>query len=115
MDVDTLSYAMVDNENETGITAALAGTITNIENIVGSKYDDVLTGDDQNNVIEGGRGRDDLDGGDGIDTLSYANSDDWVRVTLNNTMTTLRPPGDTPEATWPRTSKTSWGLPTMTT
>ena len=85
MDIDTLSYAMVDNENETGITAALTGTITNIENIVGSKYDDVLTGDDQNNVIEGGRGRDDLDGGDGIDTLSYENSDDWVRVTLNNT------------------------------
>ena len=85
MDVDTLSYAMVDNENETGITAALADTITNIENIVGSKYDDVLTGDDQNNVIEGGRGRDDLDGGDGMDTLSYENSDDWVRVTLNNT------------------------------
>ena len=57
MDVDTLSYAMVDNENETGITAALADTITNIENIVGSDYDDVLTGDDQNNVIEGGEGR----------------------------------------------------------
>ena len=41
MDVDTLSYAMVSNEDETGITASLAGgTITNIENIVGSDYDD---------------------------------------------------------------------------
>ena len=84
MDVDTLSFARVQNEDETGITATLAGTITNIENVVGSDYDDTLTGDDQSNVIEGGAGRDDLDGGDGIDTLSYENSDDWVRVTLNN-------------------------------
>ena len=86
MDVDTLSYAMVDNEDEEGITTALAGTITNIENIVGSDYDDTLTGDDQSNVIEGGAGRDTLVGGegDGVDTLSYENSDDWVRVTLND-------------------------------
>ena len=41
----------------------IGGTITNIENIVGSDYDDTLTGDDQDNVIEGGAGRDTLDGG----------------------------------------------------
>ena len=83
MDVDTLSYAMVDNDDDEGITVVLAaGTITNIENIIGSIYDDNLTGDDQANVIEGGRGGDMLDGGDGVDTLSYENSDDWVRVTL---------------------------------
>ena len=86
MDVDTLSYAMVSNEDEMGITTALAGTILNIENIVGSDYDDTLTGDTQSNVIEGGAGRDILVGGDGdgVDTLSYENSDDWVRVTLND-------------------------------
>ena len=93
MDVDTLSYAMVSNEDETGIGTADspltigAGTILNIENIVGSDYDDFLTGDDQDNVIEGGEGGDTLvggDQGDGGDTLSYANSDDRVRVTLVN-------------------------------
>ena len=66
---------------------SLVGTITNIENIVGSDYDDTLTGDDQDNVIEGGAGSDTLDGGAGAgvpDTLSYENSDDWVRVTLLN-------------------------------
>ena len=90
MDVDILSYAMVSNEDETGIGTADspltigADTILNIENIVGSDYDDFLTGDDQDNVIEGGAGRDTLVGGDGdgVDTLSYENSDDWVRVTL---------------------------------
>ena len=83
MDTDTLSYAMVDNDDDEGITVVLAaGTITNIENIIGSIYDDDLTGDAQDNVIEGGRGGDMLDGGVGDDTLSYANSNDWVRVTL---------------------------------
>ena len=92
--VDTLSYARVSNEDETGIGAADNpltignGTILNIENIVGSDYDDFLTGDDQDNVIEGGEGGDTLvggDHGDGGDTLSYANSDDRVRVKLLNT------------------------------
>ena len=84
-DVDTLSFAMVENEDETGITADLtSATINNIENVVGSEYDDTLTGDAQNNVIEGGAGRDTLIGGGGMDTLSYENSDDWVRVMLND-------------------------------
>ena len=83
------------------------GTITNIENIVGSQYDDDLTGDAQDNVIEGGAGRDELDGGGNPatgamgDTLSYENSDDWVRVTLvaNGDATTSRghARGDTAE------------------
>ena len=39
------------------------------------------------NIIEGGEGGDTLEGGAhgmGGDTLSYASSDDWVRVTLND-------------------------------
>ena len=45
------------------------------ENIMGSKHNDVLTGDTRANVIEGGFGADTLDGGggDALDTLSYAN------------------------------------------
>ena len=95
--VDTVSYARVENEEETGVTKTLnapggttaAGgtTITNVENIIGTQYDDTLTGSDGiDNVIEGGAGRDTLDGGTntatGGDTLSYASSDSWVRVTL---------------------------------
>ena len=86
MDVDTLSYARVSNEDEDRYYCGYLSraTITNIENVVGSDYDDTLTGDEQSNVIEGGAGRDTLVGGDGdgVDTLSYENSDDWVRVTL---------------------------------
>ena len=58
-DVDTLSFAMVVNEeNDIGITADItSATINNIENVTGSEYDDDLTGDAQDNVIEGGAGQ----------------------------------------------------------
>ena len=83
---DTLSYASLE---ETPGERTLGGTIdgvaiSNVENIIGSQDDDTINGaDDVANDIEGGEGGDDLDGGRGAgDTLSYANSDDWVRVTL---------------------------------
>ena len=57
MNVDTVSYAMVVNEAETGVTRALndpggttatgGATITNVENIIGTEYDDTLTGNNQ--------------------------------------------------------------------
>ena len=95
MAVDTVSYARVENETETGVGTTgspltLGGTvITNVENIIGTQYDDFLTGDAGNNVIEGGAGRDTLVGGDGMDTLSYASSDSWVRVTLTDAAATV--------------------------
>ena len=85
---DTLSYAALE---ETPGPRTLGGTadtptvtISNVENIIGSQDDDILNGEaNMANVIEGGEGGDDMDGGaDGGDTLSYAGSDDWVRVTL---------------------------------
>jgi hypothetical protein len=41
----------------------------NIENVIGSKYDDTLSGNDIANLLVGGEGSDALDGGDGNDTL----------------------------------------------
>ena len=83
---DTLSYASLEETpGERTLGDAVDGvTISNVENIIGSQDDDVINGDDGvANDIEGGEGGDDLDGGRGAgDTLSYANSDDWVRVTL---------------------------------
>ena len=64
---------------------AAGDTLQNFENITGSGYDDILTGDgasDHANVIEGLAGADTLDGGGGTDTLSYAHSNAGVTINL---------------------------------
>jgi Ca2+-binding RTX toxin-like protein len=75
---DTASYASA----AAGVTASLAlagaqntvgagsDTLTAIENLTGSSFDDVLTGDAGNNTLSGGLGNDTLDGGAGTDTLT---------------------------------------------
>lgn len=42
----------------------------NIENVIGSGFDDSLTGDDLGNRLDGGAGGDTLNGGSGADTLT---------------------------------------------
>ena len=96
---DTLSFEdWVDTTHRDGVTVDLsAETVTyrgvtstrvynNIEHIIGSRYDDTLTGDDGDNVIEGRDGDDTLDGrgnsATGGDTVSYRSSDDGVTVSL---------------------------------
>ena len=98
---DTASYIGSD----LGVTVNLAtgagsggdaagDTFANIENLVGSSYDDTLTGDTSNNQLDGGAGADSLygglgndslvwdagdtalDGGAGLDTLVVSGSDD---------------------------------------
>lgn len=66
-------------------------TLTNIERLTGSAFNDVLTGDSLMNILDGGDGDDLLEGrasadtligGDGIDTVTYANSAFLVYVDL---------------------------------
>ena len=78
-----------------GVTVNLAaGTLTgghaegdvpvNIENIIGSAYADVLTGDDGANSLEGGAGADRLAGSAGEDSASYTQSAAGVTVRLHS-------------------------------
>lgn len=53
-------------------------TITNIEYVVGSKYDDTIRGDAQNNKIMGGEGNDTLEGRGGTDWLDGGAGNDWL-------------------------------------
>ena len=89
--MDWASY----RDSSTGVTVNFAeGTLTgahaegdvlvNIENIIGSAYADVLTGDDGANSLEGGPGADSLAGGTGEDTASYARSAAGVTVRLHS-------------------------------
>jgi len=94
--VDTASYAL----SVSGITVSLltgkargAGkdTLTSIENLTGSAFKDIFTGNDAANLLLGGAGNDSLDGGAGDDTLdggadrdiaSYASAAAGVTVSL---------------------------------
>ena len=79
---DTVSYASSDRRVTVNLDAAdgtpgvgvggghAAGdSIRDFENIIGSAYSDILTGDQMDNMLTGGAGNDDLTGGDGDDTL----------------------------------------------
>ncbi len=59
-----------------------AGTdvLLDIENLIGTGFNDVLTGNGSNNVLTGGSGNDRLDGRDGADTSDGGLGDDWHYV-----------------------------------
>jgi Ca2+-binding RTX toxin-like protein/uncharacterized protein (DUF2141 family) len=68
----------------TGTSSGAQGndTLIKIEDLIGSDFDDVLTGDKGVNQIAGGAGNDSLNGGLGIDTVSYAEAGAAVTVSL---------------------------------
>ena len=88
--MDTVSYRSSPGKVEVtlGGTASFGDArgdmLSGFNNIIGSAFDDILTGDNTNNVIEGLGGADTLDGGGDadIDTLSYASSNAGVTVDL---------------------------------
>lgn len=57
---------------------------TNIENAIGSRFGDVIHGNNIANHLQGGRGDDELDGLDGDDHLSGQIGDDVYKVTVAN-------------------------------
>ena len=74
--LDTAAYThssgavRVNLSNGTNTGGHAAGdTITNIENVSGSRYNDTLTGDTKANRLDGGSGHDRLMGGAGADVL----------------------------------------------
>ena len=89
---DTASYAgstvavTVDLNAGTGLGGDAHGdTLSGIENLVGSAFNDTLTGDGNDNVLTGGAGNDILAGGlngTGGDTASYATATVGVTVSL---------------------------------
>lgn len=58
--------------------------LTSIEGVIGSIYDDTLTGDAQANILYGGAGNDTIEGGAGNDTLSGDAGNDTLRGGAGN-------------------------------
>ncbi len=66
----TVSLANQGSAQDTG--GAGSDTLTNIENLTGSAFNDTLTGDANNNTLSGLAGDDTMNGGAGIDTAVYS-------------------------------------------
>lgn len=88
---DTADYSTSSGEVSINLaTSSLSGgdaegdTLISIENLIGSAFNDILTGDSGVNRIEGGDGDDTLDGGAGVDTVSYRAALAGVVVSLAN-------------------------------
>jgi Ca2+-binding RTX toxin-like protein len=57
-------------------------TLSGLEGILGTRFDDVLTGSDANNTFQTEGGNDTIDGGGGLDFASFARSPGPVTVDL---------------------------------
>ena len=57
-------------------------TLSGIEDVIGSNFNDTITGDTGVNALAGLAGNDTLEGGAGIDTVTYANAAAGVTVDL---------------------------------
>ncbi len=97
---DTASYSGSTSAVQVDLSGALSSTggdaegdtFIDVENLIGSRYSDVLRGDAGANTLDGGRGNDRLEGGagadrliggDGQDIADYSRSDAAVNVDLS--------------------------------
>lgn len=103
-DIDTVDYSNSDAGVNINLLLSLfsggfaAGdTLTSIENVIGSNFNDVLRGDGNANllqgeggrdVLEGDAGADYLDGGEGWDYARYRASEEGVTVNLTTNVNT---------------------------
>ena len=84
---DTLSYAAAGHAVDVELLFRMASgegfdRLGGFENVIGSRYDDLLRGDAGENRLTGGAGNDYLDGSDGRDTAVYYDASRGVTVDL---------------------------------
>lgn len=97
--VDTVSYAAEPGRAEVDLVSGTAqqygnaagsmaddvvatDRLANIENIIGTSFDDVLTGNDEDNYLQGNGGNNTLVGGGGFDIVSFLDGPQSVTVDM---------------------------------
>jgi len=91
---DTVSYAatgaavIVDLASGTATGGDGSDTLSGIENVTGSGFNDLITGDGGANVLDGAAGNDTLDGGAGNDTLTGGDGNDTLTGGAGNDVLT---------------------------
>jgi Ca2+-binding RTX toxin-like protein len=100
--IDTADYSAsaarvrVNLTTGTGLDADAQGdTLTLVENLIGTAFNDILTGDGAANSFVGGLGADAFDGAGGVDTANYAGSSEGIEVDLDGTGAGGAAAGDT--------------------
>ena len=86
-DYSTGTVGITINLSDASNVYALGGnmgtdTLVNIEGVIGTAFNDTLTGTVNDNVFEGGLGDDVMDALAGLDTLSYARATAGVTISL---------------------------------
>ena len=85
--IDTVSYATASRAVQVAIDGSGFASATNeaggdrffgIERVVGSSFDDLMSGDQRANMLAGGLGADTLDGGAGADTIEGGAGNDLL-------------------------------------
>ncbi|KQM97916.1 hypothetical protein ASE85_13670 [Sphingobium sp. Leaf26] len=73
----TVSLAIAGAQNTVG---AGSDTLISVENLIGTSFDDVLTGNGSANTLSGGSGQDTLNGGAGVDMMDGGSASDIYYV-----------------------------------
>jgi len=79
---DAAAAVTVDLATDSATGGDGTDALESIENAIGSKHNDRLTGDGDANILDGNDGDDSMDGVGGVDTASYATATSRVSVSL---------------------------------
>ncbi|MFS8934487.1 beta strand repeat-containing protein [Cupriavidus taiwanensis] len=81
-----LAFTLVQSTSATSVNLGSVNlgndTYSNMEGVIGSRFNDTLTGSGANDILRGGAGNDTLDGGAGIDLLDFSDATGAIDFTL---------------------------------